>query len=141
MSLPLRIKKNDRGAEASDTDERVRGERRSVSQRGSRKKERRRGRDRRSDDGRRTESSETHDLYQSDLDRHLWSWTTDKRGKKRRKRKRRRKAARLVASAAGMLGAAGLSYFLYRKLRKGDRRPDDVDSAQAESDDDYYDED
>lgn len=134
--MPLRIKKNDRGAEASDTNDRVRGERRSASKGRPRKKERRRGRERRSGDAR----SETHDLYQSDLDRHLWSWTTDKRGKKRRKRKRHRKAARLVASAAGMLGAAGLSYFLYRKLRKGGRRPDDVDSAQAESDD-YYDED
>jgi hypothetical protein len=78
------------------------------------------------------------DLYQSDLDRHLWSWAApsakEKRRKEKRKQRRRRRFARIVASAAGAVGAAGLSYFLYRKLRRDDRREDPT-HAQADLED------
>jgi hypothetical protein len=80
------------------------------------------------------------DLYQSDLDRHLWSWASPAK-KKRRKKKapaRRRRVAGLVASAAGALSAAGLFYFLYRRLRKDDR-PDDPVHSQADLDEDDFD--
>ncbi len=82
------------------------------------------------------------DLYQSDLDRHLWSWASpsarEKRRKEKRKRRRQRRVARILASAAGAVGAAGLSYFLYRKLRRNDRAeaaadaPADRDDADTE---------
>ncbi len=73
------------------------------------------------------------DLYQSDLDRHFWSWRTassrSRRRKAKKRRGRRRKIAGLVASAAGALG---LSYFVYRRLHRDDR-PADPEEAQAES--------
>ena len=77
--------------------------------------------------GKRDGRRHTRDLYKTDLDRHLWSWASPsarkEREKKRRSRARRRKVAGFVASAAGMLGAAGLSYVIYRRLRKDE--PDD----------------
>lgn len=118
------------------------------SARGERKK-RRSGRERRGpgdrrepdrrDGGRRRTTSE---LYQSDLDRHLWSWASSKAAKRRRKertkRKRRRRVAGVVASAAGALSAAGLSYFLYRRLRE-DELPEDPDAGQADLDEADFD--
>ncbi len=91
-------------------------------------KDRRTGRDRR--DGHRQHG--TRELYQSDLDRHLWSWTSPaakKRRKARGKRKRRRRFAGVVASAAGALSAAGLSYFLYKRLRE-DQLPADPEDDE-----------
>lgn len=77
------------------------------------------------------------DLYKTDLDRHLWSWASpsarEKRRKEKERRQRRRKFAGVVASAAGAVGAAGLSYFLYRRLREDDRPLDPVHS-QADLD-------
>lgn len=72
------------------------------------------------------------DLYRSDLDRHLWALPVPKNNKKRRKKKerdKRRRAARLLASAAGALGAAGASYWLYRRIRKSKRGDADPQSA------------
>ncbi len=99
---------------------------------------RRRGRDRRTGKDRRKRGSRrTEELYQSDLDRHLWSWASPASAKKRRKekarRERRRTVAGVVASAAGALSAAGLSYFLYKRLRE-DERPPDPDQAQGDLD-------
>ena len=77
------------------------------------------------------------DLYKTDLDRHLWSWASpsarEKRRKEKQRRRRRRKFAGVVASAAGAVGAAGLSYFLYRRLREDDRPLDPIHS-QADLD-------
>lgn len=74
------------------------------------------------------------DLYRSDLDRHLWALPVAKNDKKRQKEreKRRRRAKRLFASAAGMLGAAGASYWLYRRIRKGKGEPDDQETTEAD---------
>ncbi len=72
------------------------------------------------------------DLYRSDLDRHLWALPVPKNNKKRRKKKerdKRRRAARLLASAAGALGAAGASYWLYRRIRKSKHGDADPQSA------------
>ena len=108
------------------------------------KRERRRaaGRHRRGDRRRRNDRRDgrnIRDLYKTDLDRHLWSWASPsakkERKKRRRSRARRRKIAGLLASAAGMLSAAGLSYLVYRKLRKGDR-PEDLITDPAEHDED-----
>ena len=77
------------------------------------------------------------DLYKTDLDRHLWSWASpsarEKRRKEKQRRRRRRKFAGVVASAAGAVGAAGLSYFLYRRLREDDQPLDPIHS-QADLD-------
>lgn len=72
------------------------------------------------------------DLYRSDLDRHLWALPVPKDDKKRRKKKerdKRHRATRLLASAAGMLGAAGASYWLYRRIRKSKHGDADPQSA------------
>lgn len=94
----------------------------------ARERRKRRRRARAKADGRRTE-----DLYRTDLDRHLW---TPRVRDGRRRRRRRRKLARAVASTAGMLGAAGLSYWLYRVLRDSDSdhedASDDPEAAQAD---------
>ncbi|MDP2576285.1 MAG: hypothetical protein V3U63_01850 [Gemmatimonadota bacterium] len=84
---------------------------------------------------------DARDLYKTDLDRHLWAWPKPKSARRKKKKAgktsdgRRRRVARLVASAAGMLGAAGVSYLVYRRLRKrdGDFR-DDPEAAQADGD-------
>lgn len=102
-------------------------------------KDRRTGRDRRK--RRRDSRRSTSDLYQSDLDRHLWSWATpgDKRRRKEKsKRERRRRFAGVVASAAGALSAAGLSYILYRRLRE-DELPEDSDDVQDLDEADFED--
>lgn len=114
---PLWLKRSDR-----ESDERRSGKERRAG------KERRR----RSRDGRRS----TSDLYQSDLDRHLWSWASPgakRRRKEKSRRERRRRFAGVVASAAGALSAAGLSYFLYKRLRE-DELPEDLDDAQGDLD-------
>jgi hypothetical protein len=103
-----------------------------------RTRERRTGKELRARTGRRDGAGRSiRDLYQSDLDRHLWSWAKPSAKKKRRKererRVRQRKLARIVASAAGAVGAAGLSYFLYRRLRERER-PDDPAHGQADLD-------
>ncbi len=103
--------------------------------------ERRSGRDRRASPERRGRSRRdgrrsTSDLYQSDLDRHLWSWASPgakKRRKEKSKRARRRRFAGVVASAAGALSAAGLSYILYKRLRESEL-PDDPEDAQGDLD-------
>jgi hypothetical protein len=101
------------------------------------KKERRSRRERRSGKERRSDGSRLgiRDLYQSDLDRHLWSWASPSVRKKRRKaqerRRRRRQLAGVLASAAGALSAAGLSYFVWRKLKKEDE-PDDPEAAEGD---------
>ncbi len=72
------------------------------------------------------------DLYRSDLDRHLWALPVPKNNKKRRKKRehdKRRRAARLLASAAGALGAAGASYWLYHRIRKSKHGDADPQSA------------
>lgn len=87
------------------------------------KKERRGGRDRR-------RSADIHDLYQTDLDRHLWSFRKGKAGKGGKPKKSvRRKVARLVA---GAVGVAGLTYWLYRRRRGDEVGADDLEGAQAE---------
>ncbi len=119
---PLWLKKGDR-----ESDERRSGRARRTGKE-------RRGRSR---DGRRS----TSDLYQSDLDRHLWSWAgpgAKKRRKEKSRRKRRRRFAGVVASAAGALSAAGLSYFLYKRLRE-DELPEDPDDAQGDLDEADFD--
>jgi hypothetical protein len=123
---PLWLKRGDRdGAPKGEGDERRSG------------KDRRKGRERRVParrDGARGRS--TSDLYQSDLDRHFWSWASPGAKRRRRaksKRERRRRFAGVVASAAGALSAAGLSYFLYRRLRE-DELPEDSDDAPADLD-------
>ena len=77
------------------------------------------------------------DLYKTDLDRHLWSWASpsarEKRRKEKQRRRRRRKLTGVVASAVGAVGAAGLSYFLYRRLHE-DERPLDPVHSQADLD-------
>lgn len=107
------------------------------------KKDRRSGGDRRHGGDRRvpaapeTAADDARNIYKHDLDRHLWSWSRSSRsrargGKRRRKVRRRRKVAGLIASAAGALGAASLSFFLYRQLRDHDRPADpeaDLDEA------------
>jgi hypothetical protein len=106
-----------------------------------RKSERRTGKDRRFGHDRRDGRRSIRDYYRSDLDRHLWSWTSPKstrkkaprRKKPERKLARRRTLAGVVASAAGALSAAGLSYFLYRRLKK-EELPDDPAAAQADLD-------
>ncbi len=116
-------------------------QRRNGGARTSEGKERRRGAERRKGRERRVpaeaEAPSVRDLYRSDLDRHLWSWPKSKPSKKRKKAKkapsRRRNVVRILASGAGMVGAAGVSYLLYRKLRsKESGREDDPLSAQAE---------
>ena len=84
---------------------------------------------------------DARDLYKNDLDRHLWAWPKPRSARRKKKKAgktsdgRRRRVARLVASAAGMLGAAGVSYLVYRRLRKrdGDFR-DDPEAAEADAD-------
>jgi hypothetical protein len=44
----------------------------------------------------------------------------------------------VVASAAGALSAAGLSYFLYKRLRE-DELPEDPDDAQGDLDEADFD--
>ncbi len=77
------------------------------------------------------------DLYKTDLDRHFWSWASpsarNRRRKARARRRRRRTLAGIIASAAGALGAAGLSYALYRRLKEDDR-PLDPEYAEADLD-------
>jgi len=97
--------------------------------------DRRTGRDRR-ERGRRDGRRSTSDLYQSDLDRHLWSWASPGAKRRRReksKRARRRRFAGAVASAAGALSAAGLSYLLYKRLRE-EELPEEDDDAVADLD-------
>ncbi len=79
------------------------------------------------------DSRSMHDLYQSDLDRHFWAWGKKRARRRRGTKRRRRRLAKLVASAAGALGAAGLSYFLLKR-RHRDERPDDPEAAQGMSD-------
>ncbi len=116
---PLWLGKSKRegGAPTADGKERRRGvDRRAVGER--------RGSRRRDGAGR----GSTRDLYQSDLDRHLWSWASPTKKKRRRakaKRERRRKMAGMVA--------AGLSYFLYRRLRE-EEEPEDPEEGQADLD-------
>ncbi len=121
---PLWLKRGDRdGPPKGEGDERRSGG------------ERRAGKERRKS-GRRDGRRSTSDLYQSDLDRHLWSWAspgTKRRRKEKSKRERRRRFAGVVASAAGALSAAGLSYFLYKRLRE-DELPEDPNDAQADLD-------
>jgi len=121
--------KKTRGEAAKGTKKvrRKRSERRSGDDRRRRGDRRRRKRDR-----------HTRDLYRSDLDRHLWSWASSKTSRKKREQdkkttERRRKVAGVVASAAGALGAAGISWFLYRKIRKEERDEDPI-SKQADLD-------
>ncbi len=110
------------------------------------KKERRRGSDRRKGRERRSRGQargrdgdgHTRDLYRSDLDRHLWSWASSKTSRKKRKQKReaaerRRNATGIAASVAGALGAVGLSWFLYKKIR-GEEREDDPINRQGDLD-------
>jgi hypothetical protein len=97
--------------------------------------DRRTGRDRR-DRGRRDGRRSTSELYQSDLDRHLWSWASPGAKKRRReksKRARRRRFAGVVASAAGALSAAGVSYLLYKRLRE-EELPEEDNDALADLD-------
>jgi hypothetical protein len=101
--------------------------------------ERRSGKDRRRSKAKRQRAGRSvRDLYKTDLDRHLWSWPVTsakkKRAKDRERRKRRRKFVGLVASAAGALGAAGLSYMLYRRLHEDETRERDPDHAEADLD-------
>lgn len=128
---PLWLKRGDRdGAPKGEGDERRSG------------RERRAGKERRKRGGRDGRRS-TSDLYQSDLDRHLWAWASPgakRRRKEKSKRKRRRRFAGAVASAAGALSAAGLSYFLYKRLRE-DELPEDPDDAQADLDEADFEED
>ncbi len=101
------------------------------------KKERRSGNERRSGKDRRRQRTRLgiRDLYQSDLDRHLWSWARPSARKKRRKqeerRRRRRQLAGVFASAAGALSAAGLSYFMWRRFKTGEQ-PEDPEAAESE---------
>jgi hypothetical protein len=133
---PLKLGKPDRdgkGPKAKSTERRSGSDRRSGEERPYGSKRR--------DGGRR---QHIRDLYQSDLDRHLWSWTSPKRAKKKKRASktqhvRRRRVARLVASAAGALSAAGLSYFLWRRLRK-EELPEDPVAAQADLDEADFDE-
>ncbi|NIN71570.1 MAG: hypothetical protein GTO46_06495 [Gemmatimonadetes bacterium] len=120
---PLWLKRGDRESAPKGEGE----ERRTGRERRTGKERRGRGRD-----GRRS----TSELYQSDLDRHLWSWASPsakRRRKEKSKRKRRRRFAGVVASAAGALSAAGLSYILYRRLRE-DELPEDPEDAQGDLD-------
>ncbi|UCC72240.1 MAG: hypothetical protein JSV86_18025 [Gemmatimonadota bacterium] len=114
-------------------------------------KERRSGTDRRAGKDRRKGHRRdgagrrgTSELYQSDLDRHLWSWAIPAAAKKRRKakakRERHRRIAGVVASAAGALSAAGVSYFLYRRLREN-QLPEDPETAEADLDEADFEED
>lgn len=115
---PLWLKRRDR--EAEDDDRRHGDDRRTGRKRRSRR------------DGRRS----TSELYQSDLDRHLWSWASSGEKQRRReksRRKRRRRFAGVVASAAGALSAAGLSYILYKRLRE-DEPPEDPEQALGDLD-------
>ncbi len=98
-------------------------ERDGKSKRGTRRDtgERRRNVGRR--DGRRT----IRDLYKTDLDRHLWTPRAKRDQEKKKRRRRRRTVAGLLASAAGV----GLSFFLYRRLRKP---APPYDPAHAEAD-------
>jgi hypothetical protein len=112
------------------------------------RKERRSGRDRRADKDRRAgrdrrrQRRGIRDLYKTDLDRHLWSWARPgarKSGRAQDKSKgRRRTLASLVASAAGTLGAAGLSYYLWKRLREPEE-PADPEHAQADLDEADFD--
>ena len=107
------------------------GDAETKSKRENRKKDsdRREGVDRRMSDRRKAKGRlHMRDLYKTDLDRHLWAWP-----KSKKPARRRRTMVRLIASAAGMLGAAGLSYVAYKKLRKkGSKSPDPI-AEQAES--------
>ena len=110
--------------------------------------ERRSGRDRRTGKERRTRAGRdgrrsTRELYQSDLDRHLWSWASPgakRRRKQRSKRARRCRFTGVVASAAGALSAAGLSYILYKRLRE-DELPADPEGAEGDLDEADFEED
>ena len=95
----------------------------------SKREKRKKGSDRRMSDRRKAKGRlHMRDLYQTDLDRHFWAWP-----KSKKPAGRRRTMVRLIASAAGMLGAAGLSYVAYKKLRKkGSKSPDPI-AEQAES--------
>ncbi len=77
------------------------------------------------------------DLYKTDLDRHLWSWVRPGARKKRREQtaqtRRRRTLAGFLASAAGTLGAAGLSFYLWKRLRSPEK-PADPEHEQADLD-------
>ena len=96
-----------------------------------RKRERRSGADRRSGEERRwSGADDPRDLYQSDLDRHLWSWPTPSRRK--RKRKGRFKRVGLIASAAGLIGAAG--YLFYRRRQDDAAANADPEDAQGSED-------
>lgn len=113
-------------------------------------KERRSGADRRKGRDRRVAAvardRSARDLYRSDLDRHLWSWPKAKTSKKKKAKKtpsRRRSLVRIIASGAGMVGAAGISYLLYRKFRKkeSDFKDDPLAvQGEVEPDDDSEDE-
>lgn len=96
------------------------------------KKERRGGKERRSSKERRRDGSRLgiRDLYQSDLDRHLWSWASPSARKAKARRRRRRQLAGVLASAAGALSAAGLSYFMWRKFKRAGER-DDPEAAEG----------
>ena len=95
----------------------------------SKRENRKKDSDRRMSDRRKAKGRlHMRDLYKTDLDRHLWAWP-----KSKKPARRRRTLVRLIASAAGMLGAAGLSYVAYKKLRKkGSKSPDPI-AEQAES--------
>ncbi|UCF18558.1 MAG: hypothetical protein JSU87_11480 [Gemmatimonadota bacterium] len=104
--------------------------------------DRRSGKDRRGSRGRRHHRRGIRDLYKTDLDRHLWSWVQPGARKKRRQEagqtRRRHTLAGLLASAAGTVGAAGLSYYLWKRLRTTEKSSDpeheqaDLDEADFE---------
>ena len=96
----------------------------SERDRNSKRGTRRDAGERRHRGGRRT----IRDLYKTDLDRHLWTPRAKRDQEKKKRRRRRRTVAGLLASAAG---AVGLSFLLYRRLRKP-ARP--YDPAHAEAD-------
>lgn len=118
------------------------GRRSSAQRKGNKERrdrvERRSGAERRAAGRRDGRRRSIRDHYRNDLDRHFWTWASPsarKRRRQERERRRRRKTALgLIASAAGALGAAGLSVFLYRKLREEDERPIDPAHAQADLD-------
>jgi hypothetical protein len=120
----------------------VRREKRRIVERRSGAERRRKtslaARDRRAKARPREAGRSIRDLYKTDLDRHLWTWPLPSARKKRQKdkerRRRRRKIGGIIASAAGALGAAGLSFFLYRRLHEDEEQPLDPENAQADLD-------
>lgn len=75
---------------------------------------------------------EAHDLYQTDLDRHLWTFPGG--ASRRRKRAKRKKSVkrRIARVVAGTIGFAGLAYYLYRRSRgDADSRPKEPDAART----------